>query len=227
MADNKPTKITLVAVGKQMNEALATIVALHQMLAAKDIGEVYGIPTTSFQEKFTFAPQIILRFYQRSEDKINKNLPSIDAEHSIRLIGKKSETINDFDVDLLKAKIKSKFGGNTPFFYEKGKEKYVYFDKSKDYDIRINAFDEINARKLVEQLLDIQGHSPEWEFLSKTTSSLPQKKYDDTPGSSIILGRAEKKPRKRPLGRVTFARAELHLYGKPLPVVLAGRGAVP
>ena len=134
-------------------------------------------------------------------------------------MGKTSETITPTDVDLLAQRVKSKFV-NPPFVWNKGKKCYTYFDKKKGYQLKINVPGEVEAKRVIEQVLDLQGHSPEWEFLNLNQAVQETQKYDETPRSKVILNKPRKQIRRRPVGKVTFYRAELHLHGLDQPVVL-------
>jgi hypothetical protein len=222
MTDDKPTKITLLAVGKEMNQALAQIVAIHQMLKGKNIGSVYGMPVSSYQETVVFAPQVQLRFLEKKQDQLDKDKPLLNSSITFRLMGKTNETITPADVDLLAQRVKSKFA-NPPFVWNRGKKCYSYYDKKKGYRLKIQAPSEAEAKRVIEQVLDLQGHSPDWEFMNLNQAIQELQKYDETPRSKVILNKPRKQVRRRPIGKVTFYRAELHIHGLDQPVVLHPR----
>ncbi len=219
MAEKKVTKVSLFALGQQMNENIAQIVAISQLLKGKDIGSVYGTPVSSYQETVVFAPQVQLLFLEKKDDQLDKDKPLIDGSITFRLMNKTNETITATDVDLLAQKVESKFA-KPPFVWNKGKKCYTYFDKKKGYQLKINVPNEVEAKRVIEQVLDLQGHSPEWEFLNLNQAVQELQKYDETPRSKIILGKPRKQIRRRPIGKVTFYRAELHIHGLDQPVVL-------
>jgi hypothetical protein len=218
MAD-KPTKVTLFALGQEMNQALAQIVALDQMLKGKSVGTIYGMPVAGYQETVVFAPQVQLLFLEKKDDQSDKDKPLLNGSITFRLMGKTSETITPADVDLLAQRVKSKFV-KPPFVWNKGKKCYTYFDRKKGYQLKINVPSEVEAKRVIEQVLDLQGHSPEWEFLNLTQAVQETQKYDETPRSKVILNKPRKQVRRRPIGKVTFYRAELHIHGLDQPVVL-------
>jgi hypothetical protein len=229
MSEKKITKISLFALGQQMNENIAQIVAISQLLKGKNIGSVYGMPITSYQESVVFAPQVILRFLEKKEHQLDKDKPLINSDITFRLTNKTSETITPADVDLLAARVKSKFAYPL-FVWNKGKKCYTYFDRKKGYQLKLNVPNEAEAKRVIEQVLDLQGHSPEWEFLNLNQAVQELQKYDETPRSKVILNKPRKQVRRRPIGKVTFYRAELHIHGLDQPVVLYPRyipGALP
>jgi hypothetical protein len=221
MAD-KVTKVSLFALGQQMNENIAQIVAISQLLKGKDVGTVYGMPVSSYQETVVFAPQVILQFLEKKEHQLDKDKPLIDGVITFRLMGKTSETITPADVDLVAARVKSKFA-QPLFVWNKGKKCYTYFDRKKGYQLKLNVPSEAEAKRVIEQVLDLQGHSPEWEFLNLNQAIQELQKYDETPRSKMILNKPRKQVRRRPIGKVTFYRAELHIHGLDQPIVLYPR----
>jgi len=202
-----------------MNQALAQVVALHQMLREKDIGEFYGEPIASFQARRKFKPQIVLHFLQPPAD-IKQNYPRLDGRISFRLMGEESTTITDQKMEAWARKIKNRFGGTTPLEWRRGKELWCYADWDKGYQLQLLVEAGQEAKRIVEQILDIQGHSPDWKNLFRNTNEQPFDRYDETPGSQLILGKMERRPRQRPLARLVFTYAELHLHGLPKPKVL-------
>ncbi len=203
----------------EIEEKIRQAISDYQFFKDKSFGTVYGIPAESYQELITFKPQVILYFQQPYQEK-TPNIPLKRSQHGFRLIGKESQTITVADVEALAARIKTLFGGSTPFFYQTGKSRATYSDKSKGYQLKINCFDKINGKKIIEQILDINNHSPDWQFFNFIQNEEPNNRYDETPGSLIILGKSHKKPVRRRVAKVEFHQATLALHGKTEQILL-------
>mgnify|MGYP007005566050 FL=1 len=185
-----------------------------------DIGHIYGIPTERYQESVKFKPQVNLFFKQKKEDATPEFAP-IESEFSFRFVAAKDSTsITKAQVEYLASRIKSLLGGDTPFFFKKGKGMATYTDLEKGYKLQIPCYDRTEGRKVIEQILDVQGHSPDWKFMNFSTNEEPLQRYDDTPPRKLILDEQHRMPRRRPVGTVYFYKAELHLHGMLGPVPL-------
>jgi hypothetical protein len=180
---------------------------------------IFGIPATSFQETTRYHPQIHLYF----EEKVTEADPHykpLRSQVSLRLMNETTETLTKVEATVIANKIKTLFHTGTPFFWKRGKDLFSYIDQAKGYYFQILAFDVTNAKKVIEQVLDIRGHTPDWKLLNLKTNSEPAVSYPTVPPTKTIMGKPYKQPRRRPVGTVRFTYAVLHLHGKPNPVVL-------
>jgi hypothetical protein len=180
---------------------------------------IFGIPSTSFQETTRYYPQIHLYFEEKYQEA-DVGYKPLRSQVSLRLIGETTETLTSGEVLIIANKIKTLFAGATPFFWKRGKELYSYIDQSKGYYFQILCFNETEAKKVIEQVLDIRSHTPTWKLLNTKTNSEPTTSYPTIPVTKTILGKPYKQPRRRPVGNVYFRYAALHIHGKPNPVVL-------
>lgn len=180
---------------------------------------IFGIPSTSFQETTRYFPQVHLYFEEKFSEAETGYKP-LRSQISFRLMGETTETLTSAEVLVLANKIKTLFATTIPFFWKRGKKLYSYIDQSKGYYFQILAFDETQAKKIIEQVLDIRGQTPTWKLLNTKENSEPTTSYPTIPVTKTILGKPYKQPRRRPVGNVYFRAATLHIYGKPSPVVL-------
>jgi hypothetical protein len=179
---------------------------------------LYSIPSLDFQDHVRFKPQITLFFSEDIED-VDPGYTRVTGEISVRL--KESiDTLSNADVNTLATKIKTLFGTGKGFAWKKGKQLYAYVDTEKGYRLKILAPNESEAKKVIEQTLDIQSHSPDWDNLNQSVAVNPAQKYPTIPPKKTILGKSRKMPRRRPVATVYFRYALLHLYGLPNPIVL-------
>lgn len=103
---------------------------------------------------------------------------------------------------------------------EKGKLLISYCDWDKGYHLRLLVPNKTEAKRIIEQILDLQGHSPDWQHMNVVTNEAPEKSFDETPKKKMILGKAEEQPVKRREGNVHFQYAQLFLSGRDEPITL-------
>jgi hypothetical protein len=186
---------------------------------------VYGIPVQNLQESVKFHPQIRLYFYEDASQVEDFTSPAT-GEISFRLMGETENTINEAKAKVYANKIKNLFAANSGFLWHKGKELWVYYDLSRGYKLQVYSHNESEAKRVIEQILDIQGHSPDWdEHLSDATkrkhlSVAPTNKTD------FIYGKQRKLPRRLPNAYVRFRFAELKIWGLPNDITLVDKTGV-
>jgi hypothetical protein len=181
---------------------------------------IYGIPSGDFQEVAKFFPQVQL-YFEESFSETDAGYDQLRAQVSFRLTGETSQTFTVAEATNIANRIKTLFNpGNVAFFYKKGKELATYVDQAKGYYFQIYAFDETNAKKVIEQILDIRNHTPDWSLLKIGRNSNPATAYPTIPPTKLILGKSVRQPRERPVGTVRFTAAVAHLYGRKEPLVM-------
>jgi hypothetical protein len=212
---------------KDSDSALMTILRYWlfyvDLKKAQDLAPaIYGIPVTTFQEKFQFAPHIKLFFLEDSDD-VEDGYRPVAGEISFKLVGETHETITPTKAQQLANKVRTAFASGSGFIWQKGRITASYLDKARGYDFRLLVINETEARKVIEQVLDIQNHSPDWENLTITES---RANFPITPPSRHIYGRSRRLPRKRPRANVRFRVAELHIWGVANPIILVDRSGM-
>lgn len=170
---------------------------------------IYGIPVSTYHDSIAFYPQVMLYFLEDLQNVEEGHQP-VDAEISFRLMHETSATYTPVKAKALATRIKSALSSGNGFVWKKGREKWIYQDNSKGYDFRLLAWNEAEAKKVIEQVLDIQSHSPDWNLLSVATK---KKQYTTVPGTHEVYGKSRRKPRDRPIAFVRFRYAELKLHG--------------
>jgi hypothetical protein len=181
---------------------------------------IYGIPVTTFQDSVKFLPQVRLFFLEDSHD-VEHGYSPVEAEITIRLIGETSESMTEAKAKTIANKIRTLFCAGNGFTWKKGREMWTYKDPSKGYNLQLLAWSETEAKKVIEQVLDIQSHSPNWDkYLSGTTK---KKTFPTVPVMSRIYGKLRREARERPIATVRFRYAELKLHGLPNDVQLVDR----
>jgi hypothetical protein len=168
---------------------------------------IYAMPCTQLFDSQECLPQIIINFQEsvQSARQHNRSKHPLTAQHYIRL---KIDFSSEAEVQQIARKIKAVFA--TPIFsFDKGRLKYTYRDKSKSYFFVVTTINETEARNVIKKLLAINNDVPDWELLTESRSN---KDFVAT-RTTQVNGKRYKKPQRRPLGRVSFISAELHVDG--------------
>jgi hypothetical protein len=146
----------------------------------------------------------------------------IEVEKSIRLMKINPATVTAQQIKALADRVYSKFDNWT---HRTGKVSCNYIDRDKGYQLQqIYVPDLSEGKKLVEQILDIQNDSPDWEYLTYNQSAEPSEAYDETPDKHVLAGYSIRKPQKRPSGTVYFTEALIRFPGTPNYETLCTRG---
>lgn len=181
--------------------------------------DIYGIPNTSFDQIRIYRPQVALYFSDKEtpSDHVHKRT---SGTISFRLMDETSTTISQTRVNNLANKIKALFTTPNNFVWQKGKLMVSYTDKEKGYQLQLLVKDKFEGRKIIEQVLDIQSHTPDWKYMNSDESEDPLAKYPNTPGNQTILGKSYPKPQQRRVADVRFRYATLAIHGRPKPINL-------
>lgn len=201
---------------KLLKPAITQLMAMHRLLLENMDRGLYTMPVTTFQDSNTFTPQIKLVFYQLIDETRNNN-PRVTGEITYRIVGETEETFTKANAQIRAQKIKTLFTEPNLFVWQKGKEKATYLDKKNGYDFRLYVKNELEARKIITQVIAIENKSPDWDNLRLSISSAT---YPEVPGTKRIYGKQRRLPRRRPLEDIKFRYAELHLWGLTKPVSL-------
>jgi hypothetical protein len=180
---------------------------------------IFGTPSTSFQETTRYHPQIHL-YFEEKYTEADPGYKPLRSQVSLRLMNETTDTLTKAEITVIATKIKTLFSTSVPFHWKRGKELFSYIDQAHGYYFQLLCFSTTEAKKVIEQVLDIRGHTPNWKLLNSKTNAEPVGSYPTIPVSKTILGKSYKQPRRRPVGNVYFTHAVLHIHGKPNPVVL-------
>lgn len=202
---------------------ITLLIGINQLLESRPQAIVYGIPAAEVQEQRKFKPHVTLYFEQDIKD-ITPGYSRVTGEISFRLMKEESTTLTEAKLKTLAQKIKSKFGGSTPFVWSKGKEYWTYTDPKRGYKLQLLCPSQEEAMRVIEQVLDIQGHSPEWEKLKINANVKAATAYPNTSDKAVILGKTRRLPRRRPLAKVKFRYAHILIWGITQPIELVSEG---
>lgn len=215
MADEEQT-IQLQGTRAELMELIPQLMAMYQLFQQNMDRGLYTIPVTTFQDHYTFAPQIKLMFYQLTNETTNNN-PPVTGEICYRVIGETEETFSEANARTRAQRIRTLFAEPQLFVWQKGKQIATYLNRKDGYDFRLYVKNELEARKIITQVMAIENKSPEWENLVMHES---KRNFPEIPGTKRIYGEQRRMPRRRPLEDIKFRYAELHLWGLTKPVTL-------
>jgi hypothetical protein len=137
------------------------------------------------------------------------------VEISMRLMssGDSAKNITLQKIQAYSNSIVRKFGD---WQHTAGKKMYSYCDWDKGYQFQLLVPRESEAKRIVETLLDIQGHSPEWEYLNLCQNANESKRYPEIPSKVTIAGKQVRPPQQRPTAVVKFQRALIKFPHLPI-----------
>ena len=168
---------------------------------------IFGMPVSEFQETTQYLPQIKVYWREKAKDaELNNRYPS-RARYTIRFKGTYQSQAS---LKTLATKIDRIFNKPSIHNFIKGREKYSYRDKEKGYKFIITAQNEIEAKKVINSLLEIQDDNPlKEEYLTKSTTE-----RDWTARTKkTVAGETILSPKQRPIAEVHFTHADFSVYG--------------
>lgn len=188
----------------------------------------YSIPVLDYQESNRYRPQIHLMFYQSQldidtpQDNNSINSQPVKGQISFRLENETTESITMIDLERYANRIKTNFGASGGYRWHKGKITINYVDKSKGYKLKLYCRDKAEGKQLIEQVLDIQQHTPDWQYMTTVEAEEPLERYPTipTPRTKRILGENREQPRRRPVVQVRYRYSLMHLHGLNRPIPL-------
>lgn len=183
---------------------------------------IYGIPVPGYQESRKFKPQLQLYFLEDYQD-VAEGYSPVSAEINVRLMNETNETLTEAEVLQYAQRVRSNFAVGSGFVWRKGKILASYTDRERGYKMQLLVRTEAEARRVIEQVLDLQNHTPNWEKLNISQNQNETIRYPILPPTERILGRNRRMPRARPIADVRFVSAYLHVHGLPNPIVLVDR----
>lgn len=189
----------------------------------KDLSpDIYGIPVTNFQEHFRFLPQIQLYFLEDAQD-VDQGYTAVAGEVSFRLRNETAQTLTMPGLMMLANRIKNIFATGNGYIWRKGRGQLTYTDMKKGYKLKVYCLNEAEGKQLIAKVLDVQTDIPNWEYSNYSQNLEPAEAFPIVPGVQTILGKPRKIPRRRPVARVRFQYALVHIHGLPNPICLVDR----
>lgn len=178
---------------------------------------IYGIPSTDFEIKFNYYPQVKLHFKESRYESSNNDRRPIRSEVSFRW---REDDFSTSNITTLANKIAGAFT-KPAFKFSKGRLCYTYWDDQKGYRFTLYTSSETEARNIIQEVIKLQDPgTPDWD--NNFREHKDNKNYL-TQETVRIMGETRKKPKRRPVGTVEFQYAELFIPGSTKPIILVDR----
>jgi hypothetical protein len=167
-------------------------------------------------------------YFAEDYDEVELGYRRVLGQIGFRLMGQTVEGLTNAEAIQYGQRIKTAFGSAGGFVWQKGKILASYSDWEKGYQLQLLVRTEAEAKRVVEQVLDIQQHTPDWEYLAYKVADSPSQAYPTIPPTQVILGKSRRLARRRPTANVRFRTALLFVPGLAAPIALYDRsGAYP
>ena len=192
----------------------------YTLRQAQDLqAPVYGMPVGQVNETRRYRPQICL-YFKEPLDEVDPDFHPLEAQIKFRLMNETETTITEAELRTIATKIKQEFGANFGYKWRKGKTLCNYNDQEKGYSLQIYAYSITEGKELIGKVLDIRGHTPEWERLNVSENDQSSAAYPTLPPLRNVLGKQVRLPRRRPVGNVQFTHSTCQIWGLQKPVAL-------
>lgn len=167
-------------------------------------------------DDFTYKPEIKLYFIQ-SRSEIPKGQAPLKGEITYRLMNETSASLTQTEMQTRANKIKILFTQPSLFVWHKGKEKFTYVDKPNGYNFKLFTTTDVEAKRIIEQVLDIENKTPNFDKLVHHDDPAT---YPNITQTQFIYGKNRKVSRRRPREDVKFRYASLKIDGIPAPIYI-------
>lgn len=227
---NEEQSIQLQGTKQELMELIPQLMALYQLIDAKDLGTIYAYHNDLNSVRRVGKPKVNLFFLEDSNFN-KKAAPNKIAEGQrrqkglirFRLMDESTQSFSKGNATTLATKIKDVFGSNGGFVWNKGKTMYSYCDWLKGYQFQLLCKTETEAKRIISSTLSLQNHIPDWKNFNTQENDQKATKYPENPGTHIVMGETLPIIHERPLVDVRFQYAYVSLDGVNEPVNLYAR----
>lgn len=220
-------RIILKGNSKLLKPAITQIMALHQLLEAKDIGTIYAYPNDSNSVRRKGKPKVNLFFMEDTNfnklaalNNRQEGRRRLEGLISFRLMDESTQTFTKGNATLLATKIKEIFGTGGGYVWNKGRTMYSYTDWELGYQFQLLCRTETEAKRIVTSVLGIQAHTPNFKNFNEVKNDQEAIRYPTNPGKQIVMGESVDIPKERPVVDVRFQYSYVDLAGVKSPVNL-------
>jgi hypothetical protein len=144
-------------------------------------------------------PQVQLWFWEKYSNAKRNNRQQARARVSFRIM---DENWSTAEANSLALKIRDKFA-KPIYSFEKGQLSLQYLNKKKAHNFRLTVDDKAEAKRVIEDVLDLLGETPNWDYLVKAES---EKNFNEVQ-TTRVLGKTVKVSPQRPRTIVYFKYA--------------------
>lgn len=212
---DKPGEIIIVGTGVEAIAFAAAMKAVQMMLKELKIEPSGGGSTRTIPHYVK--GQLLLTLYFSGEVTDTKKRHT--AEKSMRLTKYDPGTITFEQISALATKIKSKFNN---WAFSTGTQTYCYGHPEIGFNrVWGHFFDETNAKKMFESMLDLINESPDYRRLTHSRVVNPGDRFSPTPNKVNQAGKLVRPDRERPTAIMKFEKATLKFphIKNPLEIV--------
>lgn len=182
----------------------------------------FGIPVSGLNRERRFKPQIVL-YFQEDIGDVEPTFSPVDGRISFRLMDYTESTINPSVAQTFANRIETNFGAGGGYLWRKGRVMCTYTDPDRGYGLQLLVRDETYGRDLIERVLDLQNHTPDWAKMNVKENKNPAEAYPTIPENKIVYGESRRTSRRRPVADVRFQVSFLNLEHLTNPVTLYDR----
>ena len=222
--------IYLKGTSKELKPIIMHLMGMRQLLKSKDVGTIYATTNELESVRRRNQPKVTLYFLEDSSfnkkappNKITEGARRQEGIIRFRLMNETTQSFSKANGITLGNKIKEVFGANNGFVWNKGKTLYSYADWSEGYQFQLLCKTKTEAKRIVNAVLSLQNHTPNWENFNTIENDLENIKYSENPGSHVVMGETIPLPKQRPIVDVRFQYAYVKLNGVKEPITLYDR----
>lgn len=174
-----------------------------------DMSSFYSIPVREYQGYAKFQPQVTLLFYEDLSD-VEEGYQPVCAEVSFRVQGETEQSMTEVKARAIAHQIRTEFATGNGYTWWKGRTKLTYRKPEQGYNFSVFARTESEGKQLIVKVLSIQNDALDQDRLTISELASPP---PIVPPQKLIYGKVRRTPRIRPVARVRFRKADLHLWG--------------
>lgn len=186
---------------------------------AESTPTIVGTPLDEFNDQLPYAPTVTL-FFKQDSASVPSGGRAVKAELTFKLRSETSTSITQADINSLALRIKTEFGGAGGYRWTKGKLLVTYRDRAHGLTLHIYSISESEGIQVIQKICDCAGVGFNNDFVTTHESNAP---FPTNPGTVTVLGKARKKPQRRPTATVRFVHATIQVYPLTSPLYLVAR----
>jgi hypothetical protein len=164
-------------------------------------------------------PRVVL-YFEEDDTDVDPGYSPVRGEVGFRLMEETGLSLTEGKLVSLGTKVKSKFGRGAGFVWKKGRGMLSYTDWEKGYQLQVLCFSKEEGKRVVEQTLDLQNHTPDWAFAQFSENLEESQAYPTIPPTQQVLGASRRLARRRPRADIRFQYAYIEVPGLPNKIYL-------
>ena len=167
--------------------------------------DLIGVTTKSPTVLRAGHPKIVLYFEEDRAD-VEDGYAPVKGTIGFRIMDKQAD-ITKADLKAIATRIKTQFNTEEHQRWRKGKVMCSYTYWEQGYQLQLLCKTVADAKSLVNKVVSIQNHAPQWERFQTSTNESPLEAYPTVPAQAQIMGETVRLDRRRPIAMVRFQYA--------------------